>query len=136
MKFNKKLLLFAFSSLALITSGCSYEVKEIKKTKELEIYSFKDNNGVNGKFYDTVGTIDSKMYYTFLVKGEDDGLNNIQVPADKTTIYELGNKESNNARIEEYYVDMEYLGEDYFAYKVYIPKASIENEDKIKIDLE
>lgn len=102
----------------------------------MEIYSSKDNNGVNGEFYDTGGTIESKMYYTFLVKGEDGGLNNIQVPADKTTIYELGNKESNNSRIEEYYMDMEYLGEDYFAYKVYIPKEYIENEDKIKIDLE
>ena len=63
-------------------------------------------------------------------------MNNIQIPADKTTIYELENGDRNNSRIEEYYVDMKYLAEDYFAYKVYIPKEYIENEDKIKIDLE
>lgn len=111
-------------------------LKKSKKTKELEIHSFKDNNGITGKFYETGGTINSKMYYNFLVKGKDGGLNNIQIPADKTTIYELENEDRNNSRIEEYYVDMKSLGEDYFAYKVYLPKGSIEKEDKIKIDLE
>ena len=111
-------------------------LKKLKKTNELEIHSFKDNNGISGKFYETGDTIDSKLYYNFLVKGKDGGLNNIQIPADKTTIYELENEDSNNAKIEEYYVDMKYLAEDYFAYKVYLPKGSIGKEDKIKIDLE
>jgi hypothetical protein len=77
--------LLVFLGIILATCGAEYEIVE-EPVAQYEIYSLKDNYGVDGYIGRWHGSIDSELEYAYIYEVKGKGLTVGHIPADKTYI--------------------------------------------------
>lgn len=77
--------LLVFLSIILATCGAEYEIVE-EPVAQYEIYSLKDNYGVDGYIGRWHGSINSELEYAYIYEVKGKGLTVGHIPADKTYI--------------------------------------------------
>jgi len=95
----------------------------IEKTSTEKIVALQDSNNVDGRFYLRRGTIETKLYYNYMVSLVGGGYKANKVPSKETTLYTV----DDNYRVEWWEkkrgYGLSYQIEKYW--KIYIPKNSI-----------
>jgi hypothetical protein len=94
-----------------------------EKTSIEKIVALQDSNNVEGKFYLRRNTLETKLYYNYMVSLPDGGYKANKVPAQETTLYTV----DDNYRVEWWIKERGYgLSKQTKKYwKIYIPKNSI-----------
>ena len=133
--------LLVFLGIVLAACGAEQEIVEVP-IAQYEVYSLKDNYGVEGYIGRWHGSIDSDLEYAFIYEVEGKGLTVGHIPADKTYI-----NFSEDATSVTIYVYTErpkskflqwFFGESTSPaeYHIVAPKDSIVITDEYIIDLE
>lgn len=133
--------LLVFLGIFLVASGAEYEIVE-EPVAQYEIYSLKDNYGVDGYIGRWRGSIDSELEYAYIYEVKGKGLTVGHIPADKT--YINFSEDATSVTIYAYTRRPKskflqwFFGEskDPAEYRIVAPKDSIVIADEYIIDLE
>lgn len=133
--------LLTFSGIGLAACIAEYEIVE-NPVAQYEVYSLKDNYGVDGYIGRWYGSVDSELEYAYIYEVEGKGLTVGHIPADKTyisfsedatsvTVYAYTDRPKNKFL-------QWFFGESTkpVEYHIVAPKGSIVITDEYIIDLE